>query len=1364
MNRIYQGRVTKVEVPDGKDEKGNIKWKKLENWSDILWQHHMLFQDAVNYYTLALAAISGSAVGSDEKSIILREWAVQVQNIWEKAKKKATVFEGPQKRLTSILGLEQNASFDIAAKHILRTSEAKPEQRASALIRLLEEIDKKNHNVVCGERLPFFCPRNIQSKRSPTSKAVSSVQEQKRQEEVRRFHNMQPEEVVKNAVTLDISLFKSSPKIVFLEDPKKARAELLKQFDNACKKHKELVGIKKAFTESIDKHGSSLKVPAPGSKPSGLYPSAIVFKYFPVDITKTVFLKATEKLAMGKDREVTNDPIADARVNDKPHFDYFTNIALIREKEKNRAAWFEFDLAAFIEAIMSPHRFYQDTQKRKEAARKLEEKIKAIEGKGGQFKESDSEDDDVDSLPGFEGDTRIDLLRKLVTDTLGWLGESETPDNNEGKKTEYSISERTLRIFPDIQKQWSELAEKGETTEGKLLEVLKHEQTEHQSDFGSATLYQHLAKPEFHPIWLKSGTEEWHAENPLKAWLNYKELQYELTDKKRPIHFTPAHPVYSPRYFDFPKKSETEEKEVSKNTHSLTTSLASEHIKNSLQFTAGLIRKTNVGKKAIKARFSYSAPRLRRDCLRSENNENLYKAPWLQPMMRALGIDEEKADRQNFANTRITLMAKGLDDIQLGFPVEANSQELQKEVSNGISWKGQFNWGGIASLSALRWPHEKKPKNPPEQPWWGIDSFSCLAVDLGQRYAGAFARLDVSTIEKKGKSRFIGEACDKKWYAKVSRMGLLRLPGEDVKVWRDASKIDKENGFAFRKELFGEKGRSATPLEAEETAELIKLFGANEKDVMPDNWSKELSFPEQNDKLLIVARRAQAAVSRLHRWAWFFDEAKRSDDAIREILESDDTDLKQKVNKNEIEKVKETIISLLKVKQELLPTLLTRLANRVLPLRGRSWEWKKHHQKNDGFILDQTGKAMPNVLIRGQRGLSMDRIEQITELRKRFQALNQSLRRQIGKKAPAKRDDSIPDCCPDLLEKLDHMKEQRVNQTAHMILAEALGLKLAEPPKDKKELNETCDMHGAYAKVDNPVSFIVIEDLSRYRSSQGRSPRENSRLMKWCHRAVRDKLKEMCEVFFPLCERRKAGSAWVSLPPLLETPAAYSSRFCSRSGVAGFRAVEVSPGFELKYPWSWLKDKKDKAGNLAKEALNIRTVSEQLKAFNQDKPEKPRTLLVPIAGGPIFVPISEVGLSSFGLKPQVVQADINAAINLGLRAISDPRIWEIHPRLRTEKRDGRLFAREKRKYGEEKVEVQPSKNEKAKKVKDDRKPNYFADFSGKVDWGFGNIKNESGLTLVSGKALWWTINQLQWERCFDINKRHIEDWSNKQKQ
>jgi hypothetical protein len=60
MNRIYQGKVTAVEIPDGKDEQGKPKWKRIANcdWRRTLREQHEIFQDGVNYYFVALAAMA----------------------------------------------------------------------------------------------------------------------------------------------------------------------------------------------------------------------------------------------------------------------------------------------------------------------------------------------------------------------------------------------------------------------------------------------------------------------------------------------------------------------------------------------------------------------------------------------------------------------------------------------------------------------------------------------------------------------------------------------------------------------------------------------------------------------------------------------------------------------------------------------------------------------------------------------------------------------------------------------------------------------------------------------------------------------------------------------------------------------------------------------------------------------------------------------------------------------------------------------------------------------------------------------------------------------------------------------------------
>jgi len=49
MNRIYQGRVTKVEVLKAGTKGKLAEWELLPSWEDGLWKHHQLFQDAVNF-------------------------------------------------------------------------------------------------------------------------------------------------------------------------------------------------------------------------------------------------------------------------------------------------------------------------------------------------------------------------------------------------------------------------------------------------------------------------------------------------------------------------------------------------------------------------------------------------------------------------------------------------------------------------------------------------------------------------------------------------------------------------------------------------------------------------------------------------------------------------------------------------------------------------------------------------------------------------------------------------------------------------------------------------------------------------------------------------------------------------------------------------------------------------------------------------------------------------------------------------------------------------------------------------------------------------------------------------------------------
>jgi IS605 OrfB family transposase len=95
------------------------------------------------------------------------------------------------------------------------------------------------------------------------------------------------------------------------------------------------------------------------------------------------------------------------------------------------------------------------------------------------------------------------------------------------------------------------------------------------------------------------------------------------------------------------------------------------------------------------------------------------------------------------------------------------------------------------------------------------------------------------------------------------------------------------------------------------------------------------------------------------------------------------------------------------------------------------------------------------------------------------------------------------------------------------------------------------------------VAAIILEDLSRYRTSQDRSRYENSQLMEWSHRAIIGKLQDMAQVFGV---------------QIITVDARFSSRFCSRTGVPGIRCAQVAKGFENDYPWKkWKEETAGKA-------------------------------------------------------------------------------------------------------------------------------------------------------------------------------------------
>jgi hypothetical protein len=124
-----------------------------------------------------------------------------------------------------------------------------------------------------------------------------------------------------------------------------------------------------------------------------------------------------------------------------------------------------------------------------------------------------------------------------------------------------------------------------------------------------------------------------------------------------------------------------------------------------------------------------------------------------------------------------------------------------------------------------------------------------------------------------------------------------------------------------------------------------------------------------------------------------------------------------------------------------------------------------------------------------------------------------------------------------------------------------------------------------------------------------------------------------------------------------------------------------------------------------------------------------------------------------------MQADINAAINLGLRAIASPEADDIHVRIRA-KRDGSKFvvraenAREKARWGSKPPEVVVPDESSRKKLLTEAHVNFFTDTGRVATFDRAEIVGFA-LPIASGRGLWGTINQGDWISVQEVNRIRI---------
>ncbi|OGX36711.1 MAG: hypothetical protein A3D87_01715 [Omnitrophica WOR_2 bacterium RIFCSPHIGHO2_02_FULL_50_17] len=1405
MNRIYQGRVTKVEkLKNGKSPDDR---EELKDWQTALWRHHELFQDAVSYYTLALAAM---AEGLPDKHPInvLRK---RMEEAWEEFPRKTVT---PAKNLRDSvrpwLGLSESASFGDALKKILPPAPENKEVRALAVALLAEKARTLKPQKTSASYWGRFCD---DLKKKPNWDYS--------EEELARktgsgdwVAGLWSEDALNKIDELAKSL-KLSSLVKCVPDgqinPEGARNLVKEALDhlegvsNGTKKEKNDPGPAKKTNNWLRQHASDVRNFIHKNKnqfsslPNGRLITerargggininktyaGVLFKAFPCPFTfdyvraavpepkvkKVDQEKKSEQSATWTELEkrilrIGDDPIELARKNNKPIFKAFT--ALEKWSDQNsKSCWSDFDKCAFEEALKTLNQFNQKTEEREKRRSEAEAELKYMMDENPEWKpKKETEGDDVREVPILKGDPRYEKLVKLFGDL-----DEEGSEHATGKI--YGPSRASLRGFGKLRNEWVDLFTKANDNprEQDLQKAVTGFQREHKLDMGYTAFFLKLCERDYWDIWrddteveVKKIREKRWVKSVVYAAADTRELAEELERLQEPVRYTPAEPQFSRRLFMF---SDIKGKQGAK------------HIREGLVEVSLAVKDQSGKYGTCRVRLHYSAPRLIRDHL-SDGSSSM----WLQPMMAALGLSSDargcftRDSKGNVKEPAVALMSDFVGRkrelrMLLNFPVDLDISKLEENIGKKARWEKQMNTAyeknKLKQRFHLIWPGmELKETQEPGQFWWDNPTIQkegmyCLAIDLSQRRAADYALLHAGVNRDSKTFVELGQAGGQSWFTKLCAAGSLRLPGEDTEVIREGKR---------QIELSGKKGRNATQSEYDQAIALAKQLLHNEnsaelesaaRDWLGDN-AKRFSFPEQNDKLIDLYYGALSRYKTWLRWSWRLTEQHKelwdkTLDEIRKVpyfaswgeLAGNGT------NEATVQQLQKLIADAAVDLRNFLEKALLHIAYRALPLRENTWRWIENGKDGKGkplHLLVSDGQSPAEIpWLRGQRGLSIARIEQLENFRRAVLSLNRLLRHEIGTKpefGSSTCGESLPDPCPDLTDKIVRLKEERVNQTAHLIIAQSLGVRLKGHSLFTEE-REKADMHGEHEVIPgrSPVDFVVLEDLSRYTTDKSRSRSENSRLMKWCHRKINEKVKLLAEPF---------GI------PVIEVFASYSSKFDARTGAPGFRAVEVTS--EDRPFWRKTIEKQSVAREVFDCLDNL--VGKGLNGIH---------LVLPQNGGPLFI----AAVKEDQPLPAIRQADINAAVNIGLRAIAGPSCYHAHPKVRlikgesgTDKgkwlpRKGKeANKRENAQFGNVDLDLEVKFNRldiDSDVLKGDN-TNLFHDPLNIACYGFATIQNLQHPFLAHASAVFsrqkGAVARLQWEVCRAINSRRLEAWQKK---
>jgi IS605 OrfB family transposase len=543
-----------------------------------------------------------------------------------------------------------------------------------------------------------------------------------------------------------------------------------------------------------------------------------------------------------------------------------------------------------------------------------------------------------------------------------------------------------------------------------------------------------------------------------------------------------------------------------------------------------------------------------------------------------------------------------------------------------------------------------------------------LSVDLGHRYAAACAVWETMTsaqvvnackeagaeppgadalclhVERDGKKtiyrrigadKLDGRNHPAPW-ARLDRQFLIKLQGEE----KPARKAGPEEVAAVEKQ---EEALGRTPseerslqvdelmFEAVRTARLALRRHGDRARIAFNLLTDKKLLPGSRDEPLTPDGRKELLADTLVLWCsldgsrWTDSRAKA---LWKEHLAPWPTGLNEDLPPRERKAKAKTL------KENLMP-LADRLAGnpqlckKLSVLWGARWhedneEWRKRLRWLRDWILPRGADAETNPAIRNVGGLSLTRLATIRGLRQVMTAYRTRPEPENPRKnVPAKDDDSLESYGQRILDTLEHMRENRVKQLASRIVEAALGIGSEKPEH----------WHGGerpQERVHPACHAVVVENLEHYRPEQTRTRRENRQLMNWSAAKVLKYLREACDL---------------SGLHLRQVMPNYTSRQDSRTGAPGIRCSDMS-AFDFVQRFAPLLEKLEAKGDA--ESQHLLGLLKRWKDQTETKQRAGR-VRIPQTGGELFV-------SAHGPSPAAkgLQADLNAAANIGLRALLDP--------------------------------------------------------------------------------------------------------------